>query len=503
MAAARSALETLWRDVGSLAMDQPIGMLSPDLPEDLPADCAVDRDPLVVLAARRRVVPGAIHEALAYRVHDVIAVSVLQAPNSDSIGWRALDARWTGMRPLPPAGAMETVRIYVGQWPAGRLFGRLRGSMVRRAELVAGQVPGADGADWSGSWCHTADGLLLWELPAAPPESAAAGDRRMLAMSETRDEPAMDRWTWFSEGLVLPPLTRYLLHAAKLRHQRAVLAESLPHLRNARRRTEDGCGMLAMLLRTDDPPVQEVLTATETLGLVRTERGGLIAAWADANDMAQTVRAARTNMVSALGPALRCQPTGPIEVDREIADWMADQLATELTYLDSAQRKADELGRLAAAVIDRRQRQRQEALALLQTSVLGALLMALAAIQSFEYKVPLPGSMMAPLIALLATAALVLPAAALHWPDRSSPHRPARWRYVTTAGGLGATIGWLAVSTAWRAAAGGPAPPIWSAAGAAVAFVVAGMATAVLLGARWRGRATSSESRTTQVPEPP
>jgi hypothetical protein len=484
-AATRSTLQALWRAVADLAMDQPIGTLPLDLPEDLPADPTADREPLVVLAARRRLVPGAIQEALAYRVHDVIAVSVLQAPNDDDVGWVALQGQWAAVRPPLPA-AVGTVQVYLGQWPTrAPLIGR-SASAARRVARLAAQVPDAQETDWYASWCRTSDGLLLWELPPAA-EPAVPADRRLLAMSEARDESTMDRWTWFSRGLVLPPLTRYLLHAARLRHQRAVLTEALPGLRDARRRTEDDCGELAALLRTDDPPVEEVLAATQALGMVRTERGGLIAAWADANDMAQTVRAAHANLVSAFDVAPRCQRSGPLEVDREIVSWMTDQLATELTYLDSAQRKAQELTQLAAAVIDERQRQRRETLALLQASVLSALLMALAAIQSLEYKVPLPGSLMAPLIALLATAALVLPAAALLWPDRGNPHRPPRRRrYVAAAGALGASFGWLVVSIGWRAVADRPAPVSWAVAGAGIAVAMAGIAAAVLVGARRR-----------------
>lgn len=488
-AATRSALEPLWQRINSLGLDQPVGALPPELPPD----CA-DGDPFVVLAARRRDVAGAVYEAVAYRVHDVIAVSLLLAPNDDRVGWQALDRRWTDTT-VPPGATLETVRVYLGQWPARRPFARRGSSVAGRAEPLAGQVPDASHVDWSGCWSRSADGLLLWELPAV-------ADRRLLAMSAVRDEALMDRWTWFTEGLVLPPLTRYLLHAAKLRHQRDVLMTSLPRLRDARRRTEDGCDTLATLLRTVDPPVREVLAARQALSMVQTERAGLIAAWADANDMAQTVRVARTNMAAALDPAPQCEPTGPFEVDRRVADWMASQLATELTYLESAQRKADEVGRLAAASIDQRQRQRQEALVLLQTSVLGSLLMALAAAQSFAYRVPLPGSLMAPLIALLATVALVLPAAALHWPDRSSPHRPARWRYVSAGAGLGACVGWLTVSTAWWVAAGSPAPAIWSVAGLAVAAALAGIAAAVVVPAGRRGRAASSDHRTTPPPQP-
>jgi hypothetical protein len=481
--ATRPALDTVWRAVAGLAMDQPISSLPTDLSEELPAESAAGGEPLVVLAARRKLVAGAIHEALAYRVHDVIAVSVLLAPNTDHIGWTALERQWRSVTPQPPAPAMGTVRVYVGQWPVHLPISGRRGPAQSRAGRLAAQIPGAgQPADWSASWCGTADGLLLWELPGTT-------GRRLLAMSEARDESVMDQWSWFSDGLTLPPLTRYLLHATRLRHQRAVLTGALPGLRQARLRAEDGCGALGALLRTEDPPVQEIRNAAQALGMVKTERGGLIAAWADVNDMAQTIRVTETNMMSAFGPVSGRGRGGPLDADQEIIDWMTGQLATESTYLSSAERKADEVSRLAAAVLDERQCRRREALALLQTSILGALLMALAAIQSFQYRLPLPGSLVAPLIALLAAAALVLPAVAAHWPDGSSPHRSSRRRHIAAAGTLGASAGWLAVSAGWRAGADGSAPVIWTTAGAAVA---AAAVVAVLAGVRRRTRRQTS-----------
>src|SRR5262249_37832727 len=155
------------------------------------------------------------------------------------------------------------------------------------------------------------------------------------------------------------------------------------------------------------------------------------------------------NAAAALGDATGSAPAGPPALDRELAGWLREQLRTEETYLDSAHRRVHEVGRLAGTVIDQRQRQRQERLTLLQTSILGALRMALAAIQSLPYKTPLPGPLVAPVIGVLGTIALLLPSAVLRWPGGAAKPRH-RWVVAAAGGLMGATLGWLGATLGWR-----------------------------------------------------
>jgi hypothetical protein len=469
------ALEALWRGVASLDMDTPIA----GLPLDLAKVRGCGPDGLEVLAARQRVVPGAFYEALAYRLHDVVGVSVLLAPNDDGFGWRALHERWMSNAPASSGAALGTVAVYMGlsvRRGLQRLTGRTGGPEARAERLRRHLPRPSDDPNWMGSWCRTAGGLLVWELPV----DEVYGHRRLLVMGDAADEPAMDRWTWLSDGRALPPLTRYLLHAAKLRYQERILAAAMPRLRAAVEKTERACDTLADLLRTPEPSERQLRAAARDLGTVQAEQGGLITASADAGDMAATVRAARHNMDAALGPGIRCRPGGPFDRDQELAAWLAEQLHIELTYVDSALRKADQLTRLAAAVVDDRHRRRQEALTLFQASVLGSLLMALAAVQSLQYKVPLPGSLVAPLVCVLATVALVLPAGVLHWPRRGGP-APRMWRFVAGGAAAGAGLGWLAASVRWWVILALPAPPAWSMRLAAAGAVLAGLAAWVLV----------------------
>ncbi|MEJ3744399.1 CATRA conflict system CASPASE/TPR repeat-associated protein [Actinomycetes bacterium KLBMP 9797] len=462
---APAPLRALWDGVAGLGMDTPIA----GRPVDLPEVPGPGPDGLEVLAARQRVVPGAVYEALAYRSHDTVGVSVLLAPNDDRVDWRALREQWAAHAPRADA-ALGTVTVYLGLAP--RRPWRL-GHAQRAARLVR-HVPDQPPStvDRTADWCRTADGLLVSELSP----DAGHAHRRLVVLADAADESTLDEWTWLSDGRELPPLTRYVLHAAKLRHQERVLVAARPGLRAAVERTERACDTLAELLRTPEPSAPQLRAAARDLALVQAEQGGLVMASTDASDMAETVRAARHNMAAALGRSPRCRPGGPFDRDQATATWLTEQLAIERTYVDSAARKADQVGRLAAAALDDRHRRRQEALTLFQASVLGSLLMALAAVQSLQYQIPVPGPLMAPLVCALAMVALVLPAGVLHWPRRGTPAPPA-WRFV--AGGLvaGASLGWLAATAGWWVARDAAAPPAWSCLVAALAALVAATTT--------------------------
>ncbi|MFG1652572.1 CATRA conflict system CASPASE/TPR repeat-associated protein [Micromonospora sp. NPDC049275] len=468
---ATDAMRALWAGLAHLGMGEPIASYPTDLPEIRHSDPTGLR----VLAARRRAAPGALYEALAYQRHDVVGVSVLLAPNDDGVGWQALSDQWTSNVPPTCGAELGTATIYLGlsdQRRISRFTGRVA-NPATWARRLRRQVPEApDESTWATSCCRIADRLLLWELP--PIEGY--GQRRQLVLADLTDEPASDRLTWLVDGQVLPPLTRYLLCVAELRHQERVFEAALPELRGAVRRAERACEALADLVREADPSKRLLRAATLDLARVQAERGGLVTASADAGKMVETVRGIRTNMEAVLGRDLRYRSGGPLDRDRDRAVWLVEQLHTELAYVDSTWRKADQLGRLATAIIDERQRHRQEGLTLVQASIVGCFLMTLAAIQSFQYEVPLTGPLVPPLVCVLGILALVLPAAVLRWPRSGVPAPRPHWIAV---GGLalGAALGWLGSSIGWWQMRGVPAPETWSvlsaAAGAAVLTLAA------------------------------
>jgi hypothetical protein len=75
---------------------------------------------------------------------------------------------------------------------------------------------------------------------------------------------------------------------------------------------------------------------------------------------------------------------------------------------DAIGNRAAEATRVADVTVEGYLRDRQAELTLLQTALIGGLLMVLSAIQALHYTVPLPSPLHAPLIALLGSLALAL-----------------------------------------------------------------------------------------------
>jgi hypothetical protein len=459
------ALKQLWEAVAELDMDSPIGRWPLD-----PADTtAADRDHVTVMAARQRVHGGSFYQAVAYRLHDVIGVSVLLAPNDDRIGWSELAASWTRVMPRQPAAAMHSVLVHLGLW-------RRPWGAVRWFTPADPPVPAGEAAMETVTWVRQGEDVLLGEVLAGDD-----GPRRIVALASPANELVLDALTW-AGGAGLPPLTRYLLHAAKVRYQRTVLLESLADLRSAVSRTESGCEELRSLLDQQDPPVRELIKADRALAAVQTEEHGLIAALTDVRDMTETIRVARRNMAAArdsageeTGDPLLGSRGGVFGTDDEIGAWVSDQLRAELTYLESALLKATALAGRAATVVEGWHQHRRETLTLVQTSVVGALLMALAAIQSFEYKVPLPGGLFAPAIALLTALALIVPGAISQWQGWDSIGPVQSRRYAAGGALIGGATGWLVAATGSQIAAGAPAPPVGSVVAAIAGALVGGL----------------------------
>jgi hypothetical protein len=475
---AAAALARLWQAAGSLGMDEAHGRW----PADPPATGGVRyTERLSVIAARRQDVPGAFHRALMYRLHDAVGVTVLRAPNDDAVTWTDLDREWRdaiGEEPVDPV--LGTATIYLGLWADASVHGSAAGA-VRFARGLAPLVPPATGpaADWSGSWCRPGPELLVWELPTCD-ATAVPRHRRLLAMAAEPDEDLLDQWVWSGDTPGLTPLTNYLLHAAKLRYSAATVDGQLGRLRRAVADVEAQCAELTALLAAEPSSVDRLLRADRTLSALRTGETGLAASLGAVKDMARTVTVAETNMAAALGRAATCGPGGPVEGDRLVGQWARGQLEVEQTYLESAHMRAAEVSRVTAAVVDRGLAQRQESLTLFQTSLLGALVMVLTGVQSLNYDLGLPGSLLAPTICVLGALALLLPSAVLRWSRAGTADGSWRWLDTVFAGLFGAAAGWFAVTVAVHAARGSAAWPVWS--------VLAALAGAGILGglAVWR-----------------
>lgn len=362
-----------------------------------------------LLALRRKKLGLGFRDVAAYRLHDMIGVSLTHAPNIDAEAWTDLES--SSLPDLPARHIIGEATVYAGHWADGS-----------DASDLHPHVP-ESGQDesWTTRLSLTADGISWWELPGE-----RTSHRRLLVMSALEDESALDRFLSAGTARELPWLTRYLAQAARLREQRRLLNAGLPRLRQAAVDTDTAAVTLAGMLSNPHPTSEQLEQADAALTTARVQQGGLITSAGDVRAMAATVRGVTRNLELMTAGSAMDAAGGPVDADRAVADLLTHQLLVESDYLESARLKADELSRIAGEVLGVTRHRRQEFLTLLQTAILGGLLMALTAVQSLGYRVPVPEWLIPPIIVMVTAVAVLLPVAlaSRRWLKRR--HRRAR-----------------------------------------------------------------------------
>jgi hypothetical protein len=462
----------------------------PGLPVELESGTlAVEGFPvgLRVLAAAQRPDSGGVEQAVLFQQHDVIGLSVMAAPEAGS--WAELATAWRATTAGVPLDAcLGSAEVYLG------LLADSLGDRTALAERIRPLVPEPRSGRWTPCWAISDRARsTLWELPWRD-AVAVPTHRRLLAVAAVSDEAELDAWAWTDGGPGLAPLTRYLLHAAKIRYERDVLERDLPALRRVASDVDAtgrrlGASVATLAERGTGgqrrAALADLRTAGRELSRLSTTADGLLNAQALLSAATDTVRFAQRN-ARAVTAGMRSQPGSPAVVDAYLADVVLTQAASESQTLAAASARAAEASRLADTTITGYLRDRQAELTLAQTSVLGGLLTALAAVQALAYEVPLPGPLKAPLIALLGSLAVALPVLIPRWRLHDLGRAGPRSVLPTVGFGLvGATTGWLAASAAAFGLTGAAAPPgvSLSAAGGCAAAAVFGE---VMMGRRHR-----------------
>jgi hypothetical protein len=222
--------------------------------------------------------------------------------------------------------------------------------------------------------------------------------------------------------------------------------------------------MLDLLERDAPAGPAELVAAATRLAVLRVESAGLIAALTGLREMRRTVQIAVWNMAAALGSeAVEAPPggvrgTSPLADDRALADWFVTRLEDDALYVEAACDRTRDVAEIAATVIGHEQQEQRQAaddrrdrFGLLQTAIIGAVVMVLTAVQGLGYQVPLPGPLKAPVIAVLGALTLFLAAVVVRLaaPDRGSQ----AWLSHGSGGLAGAATAWLAVASVWKATA--------------------------------------------------
>lgn len=310
----------------------------------------------------------------------------------------------------------------------------------------------------------------------------------MLAPEQRETE--LDEWTWAVAGHQgLMPFTRYCLHVAKGRYQAEVYRRLRPVSEVIRETDTTARDVLRVLdetgRRTADAAT--LVAADASLQHQQLRDAGLLWTLTRLQEMEQTADIARTN-ARRHAPTCTTAHTGDTLFARDDAtlSWLVGQLGRDVKYLDALEKRATALHAVASAAVQGALAQRRDRLTVLQTSVIGALVMALAGIQAFTYSPPVPDRLQGPLICLLTVIAVALPLLIGRWTGVVPGIGPYRWTDLAAAIGLGAATGWFVSATAWHLTADRPAPHPMTAAAVATGALAVLLVTWLLGRARTR-----------------
>ncbi|MEU9367244.1 CATRA conflict system CASPASE/TPR repeat-associated protein [Streptomyces avermitilis] len=297
------------------------------------------------------------------------------------------------------------------------------------------------------------DRLTLWEFTQQGEPFPT--DRELLATGPATDEQEglLDDWTWATADDRLVPLTRYLANATIVHDQNRVRVEyAAPltdRLRRLRRSGEEltrewqqvlvGHAASTRIGRRDLARCESIAFRAQRL---LAEERLANAATGDLRVMLRTLEIAVGGM-RVLGKEADGTPK-TLGRDEECHSILAQVLDDDVTYGDIAREQVAEVARIASETATQHLQRHEQYLALIQTAIIGALLMALTAIQALAYKLPVPDRLHAPLITLLGSLGLGLPLLVVR-----------RWRggtggwigsvlEIASLAATGAAAGWLA-----------------------------------------------------------
>jgi len=429
-------LRALWNELG---VRFGIAHAFENIPEELPADVSVPSGDGVV-AARKADGP-AQRQAVVRRIGDVLCLSAVFAPPAgDRPTWDTLDGEWATALPPRADGVLGSVRIVQAELadPACSLDATALGPVVGGLLVVPG--------DWAARGVVRAEppwgSFAVWEA-SDHPVTDDRFDRRLVVIAPHGRGHELSAWTWTYDR-ELPPLARYLMHAAKVRFELRVWAADTS--RSQLRRDTDRA--IARLLRLADqvrdghePDPAALMDVSVPLTRLQAGELGLVDRASRLRDMRRAVQVAATNMAAL---ARNDQDGGLFADDRDLAEWFQRQLDHDAGFLDSAAERARTVAALGDQLVTRGLASHQERVNLGLTGVIGAVLLVLAAIQSLGYQFPLEprvkDAVIPPAIAVSGAIALVLSMIVL---------RTASRRRALPAAVLSASVSLLAAAAVW------------------------------------------------------
>ncbi len=306
---ARQQLDLIWqRCREQFAMTEQIrGVPAVDLPADWPGV-----GPFAVLAAQQDL--GADFQAILRREHDVLNLSIvfaspigpersLRLGSAAPPGWTDFTRWWQVLTAGGTDAFLGVALIFQAKAPTAQPDPEALAEHVRTALVPEPE----DAPAWWMSGGRTPGGFAMWECSRADHRP----QRRLVVLAGPDQDAALSDFTWSDGSTALPPLGRYLMHAAKLRYQSRVRGDgtALRELESEVNEILDRCTTRAAQPEELDEPELRLAGTLAALGTLR-----------------HTAEISVANMRASQSPVLRSDEL----VGEALLRWLPDDIA----YLD-------------------------------------------------------------------------------------------------------------------------------------------------------------------------
>jgi tetratricopeptide (TPR) repeat protein len=202
------------------------------------------------------------------------------------------------------------------------------------------------------------DEFVIWELPSP----LAEAERRLLVIGLEGRDAELSAWTWSRGDAAMPPLARYLMHAARVRYQERVWGAERERVeRLAKRMTEMATAIQGLIdAAADSGSRDELAGRLSVAGLlerIQATQAEAAVVLTEVKAMQQSVAIAVANMTATLiarVPEENLDLTGTlIGRDQALADWLVHQLDDSAAHLERAQQNVRRAAGIASRILSK------------------------------------------------------------------------------------------------------------------------------------------------------
>jgi hypothetical protein len=356
----------------------------------------------------------ALNQVLFRKSHDVLILSAALAPRAATTStWAELRRHWDSVATVPDTcyGMAQVCQ------------GLLRVGQVTQSELrplarsLAPLVPAArTEPPWHDRGCIAGDGLAVWETG---PIDDGRRERQLVVIGPPGKDVLLSAWTWSTGRAATTPLTRYLMHAAKLRYEYRVWEESRASVKARRNEVSASAAAVLGQLRSADRGLpfdaETVSKLLEPCYALEADVAHLVDMGSQIHQVKRTVEIAVANLSESAEPTHSPGKATMFADDQKLGTWLIAQLDDDITYLNAVKEGARDVVVAAQAALERRsaalnqaEHEHRDKISLLQAVVISAAVLCLTAVQTLGYKLPLKGGVQSAAVAALSACALWL-----------------------------------------------------------------------------------------------